>query len=455
MVKKKNKEESDDDVDDKKVSNEDLKKFKDFNNKNIPANKRKQYEEEFKAKKDTILKQELYVSDQKAKELADSIQITQYDHSKVPLDASILVVGKRRYGKSTWTYHLLSKMWKYYPGGGYCFTRTKFNYFWHQCFPAERIYEGMDWDVVLKILEEQKRKWDDIIYRHYESSDEEFDPDKVDEKIKPPYIVIVLDDIISNKHDMRYEELLLELMFSGRHYKITIIINSQDIKGLSPDTRQNFDIIVCTYQTQERQISTLKDDYGDFYPNNKVFREVIKKNTQNYQVLIIDQTTAKFDVSEVFFVDTADLKPEPFHIGNLKFWKESKCNWKKQLKLYKNIPTYDKEQWGKLAELEWKKDEEMIRNGEFSWEDEEDEEKEFRIYSNDPFFADEKTKARLEEEERKKMPMSNSQIAQKQIDEAVFYRPANTEHVKLNFDRPLYFKDIFYHNKYNLNNFKF
>lgn len=319
------------------------KRIKKINN-GIPKEDRKVYEKEFSERMQNI--DDLNV-DHDAKKIAETVNIKQFDFDRLNLDSAVLVVGKRRYGKSVWSQWLLSKIWQYFPDGGYCFTRTKFNYFWSQHFPYERIYEGMNWDVILDILERQKQKWENIVHRktYNDGSSEEF---------TIPYIVIVLDDIISNKKDMRHSELLMELMFSGRHYKIFIIINSQDIKGIGPDTRQNFDLIACTYQTQERQIETIKDDFGDYFKNNKVFREVIKKYTQDYNLLVIDQTTAHFNLDDVFFFDKAEEEPEDFQIGDDQFWQDCNCDWEKQVKIYKNIPKLSKEEWKEKADDRWK-----------------------------------------------------------------------------------------------------
>jgi len=302
--------------------------------------------------------------EKKAKEIAAQYKFNHFDYDSVPLDAAILVVGKRRYGKSTWTDHFLSHRWFFYPDGGFCFTRTKFNYFWHQRFPETRIYEGMKWDVVAKILQTQKEKVESIIHNGEKKGEETI-----------PYILVILDDIVADQHDMRNEVLLNELMFAGRHYKVCIIINTQDIKALSPGVRNNFDIIATTYQTQERSIETLKGEYGDFFPNKRVFREIIKMNTQDHQMLIIDQTVAKYRPIDCFFIDKAELHPEPYKIGDDQFWIESECDWKDQLKLYNNIPNHDKEEWTEIAKRQWEDSKHFKPN------------KEFSIASNNPYFS--------------------------------------------------------------------
>lgn len=300
----------------------------------------------------------------KARQIAKQYKFQQFDYNTVPLDAAILVVGKRRYGKSTWTDYFLSHRWQFYPDGGFCFTRTKFNYFWHQRFPESRIYEGMDWDVVGKILATQKEKVEAVIQNGEEKGKEDI-----------PFVLIVLDDIISNQHDMRYEELLNEMMFSGRHYRVSIIINTQDIKGISPGARNNFDIVAMTYQTQERSIETLKGEYGDFFPNKKVFREIIKMNTQDHQMIIIDQTTAKYKATDCFFIDKANPHPDPYRIGDSEFWSDSGCDWEKQMKLFNNIPKHELDEWEEIAKRRWQKS--------LNWQKDD----RYQLTSNNPYFS--------------------------------------------------------------------
>ena len=53
-----------------------------------------------------------------------------FDVDKIKLDSFILVVGKRRFGKSVWSRWILSKLYPYFNDGGYVFTQTKHNYWW-------------------------------------------------------------------------------------------------------------------------------------------------------------------------------------------------------------------------------------------------------------------------------------------------------------------------------------
>jgi hypothetical protein len=153
---------------------------------------------------------------------------------------------------------------------------------------------------------------------------------------------------------MKHEELLMELMYSGRHYKICIIINVQDIKGVGPGTRGNMDIIAITYQTQERTLKAFGEEYGKFWHNKEVFPLIIRLNTQDYKMIIVNQGKAKYRPEDVFFTDLANPDPDPYAIGDKKFWKDSGCNWEKQVVMYNNIPKFKTKDLEQMAEERWK-----------------------------------------------------------------------------------------------------
>lgn len=283
------------------------------------------------------------------------VDLPVYDVAKqMPLDALVLVVGKRRFGKTIFIRDMLSKMWRYFPRGGYVFTATKHNGFWQQHFPDSRIYGGtnIDWEVVEQIQDEQKRKREERAQTG---------------EAKLNYVPIVFDDVISSRHDMRYVERFLQLVFNGRHYDLLIMIAAQDIKGVPPDVRQNADLVALTYQVQARQMETIQKDFADFPELKKSFPTFLQSHTHDFQMLLIDQATAKTNAEEVFFTAKADPEPKPFKIGDYMFWKEAGCDWKRQLRIYGNLQQSDlskDENKGKLEQLvrkAWLENKEMER----------------------------------------------------------------------------------------------
>jgi hypothetical protein len=189
--------------------------------------------------------------------------------------------------------------------------------------PENRIYDGFQQDIIAKLIEEQKRKYEKWV---------EGDTDESD----IPYIVCIFDDVISEK-TLRYEELLNQIVYSGRHYFMFIVVCSQDCKGLPPGVRQNADLVAVTWQTQERAIESITRDYADIFEDKDLFKAILKVNTVDHGMIVIDQTEAKYSADEMFFYDRAEEEVEPYALGDADFWKESGNDWKDQLRKYQNV----------------------------------------------------------------------------------------------------------------------
>lgn len=275
------------------------------------------------------------------------LELPQFDPTTIKKDALCMVVGKRRFGKSVFVQWCLSVLWKYYPDGAYVFTTTKHNQFWQQHVPDSRVYPGFDWDVIQQILDVQMEKH----LKRQETGEKHLG-----------HVVLIFDDCISDRHDARYAEDLLRLVFNGRHYQISIWLLTQDIKGFFPDVRANVDYAMLTYQIQTRQTKTLRDDFADFFPNRATFAELLRRNTQDYQLLVIDQSNAKYSLDDgVFSVAKAEEKPKPYRIGDAKFWYESGCLWEDQLKRWENLQKSEikDDDWDELADKRIKESEEF------------------------------------------------------------------------------------------------
>ncbi len=251
------------------------------------------------------------------------VEVQLFNPLLMKKDALVMVVGKRRFGKSVFTQWCLSYLWKYYPDGAYVFTTTKHNWFGQQHVPDSRVYPGADFEVINEILRQQMEKWENR--------------KKTGEK-ELSGVVLIFDDCISERRDSRYSEDMLRLAFNGRHYGISVWLLTQDVKGYFPDIRSNCDYAAITYQLQTRQTKTIRDDWAGFFPDDNQFGDLLRKNTQNYQLLVIDQSEANYDFRKgTFFVAKPVEVVEDYRIGDAEFWHESGCNWKEQLKIWKNI----------------------------------------------------------------------------------------------------------------------
>jgi Poxvirus A32 protein len=279
------------------------------------------------------LKTGAYHSRAEALAQVENMHLEPFDYYNLALDSSIYVFGKRRYGKTTFAEFILSQVYPYFKRGGYVFTQTKQNYFWQAHFPENRVYEGVNEEVLQSIIDMQKQMYDAIM------NGAQLDI--------LPHIILVFDDVIS-AGELKKSKLLEKVIYNGRHYFLFVIICSQDVKGIGPALRQNGDLICLTYQTQERSVESIRDDYAYFFDNRYAFNYLLTKNTQDHQLLLIDQTEAKYNIQDIFKVGKA---PDPktnrpvFKIGDELYWRKSGNKYEEQLERSKLVPCSGRQDW--------------------------------------------------------------------------------------------------------------
>lgn len=275
-------------------------------------------------------------AEQEAAEYVAGLDLQEFTPAMVNLDSLIFVVGKRRFGKSVWCEWLLSHLWPYFREA-YVFTNTKFNKFWQQHVAEEAIYQGLEWDAVTKILNRQKVVLD-IISKEGTASN------------VVPWVLMIFEDVASERSSMRYSEDIARLAFNGRQYKVMMIFMIQDLKAINADVRANVDFAVLTYQNQERTMESAQADWGDWWSNRHVFKEIIRQNCQDHGMLVIAQPKAVYNPTDALFLSRATDPKElpPYRLGFQAQWDTLECTWEDQLKPYMNLRSVEER-----SKMEW------------------------------------------------------------------------------------------------------
>lgn len=227
---------------------------------------------------------------------------------------TILLVGKRRTGKSFWARWFLYYMRDMYPYG-IIVTETKFNGFWQKVFPEGFIHEEYDEGLMGRLLKRQRELYGLV----------------QDGKLAPEYmnIFVVMDDIMGSSESLlRFGTALRKLFTQGRHFHVMLLICVQDMMALPPKARNNIDLVVVMKQEQRRNIEAIRDNWLSFltYPEaeqlihmnttvDKRGAKVLRKNC-----LIIDSGNDYDKSGENLFTCYAK-DPGPFKLGCKRFWK--------------------------------------------------------------------------------------------------------------------------------------
>ena len=131
----------------------------------------------------------------------------------------------------------------------------------------DNIFESLDEHLLRDIVDEQKS----IIH--------EFG------KHAAPNILIVLDDVLT-QISRKQGSVLRELFFSGRHYKISVIMLVQSYKGVTKAMRTNSSHSVIFSFDNKKEVESMREEAN---ANPKIFERILEDATEDrFSFLVVN-----------------------------------------------------------------------------------------------------------------------------------------------------------------------
>jgi hypothetical protein len=197
----------------------------------------------------------------------------------------IIVLGKRNTGKTVWITDFLyhnRHLWAY----GCVFTKTKHYHYWSQYFPHYCVRNGFD--------EHTIRRWMKI------------QEQRVTQKGINSRVLFLFDDMAADVA-MKYNNLINELAYNGRHLQIDVIYATQDVVKANTALRRNADLFVLLTTVN---LVTLKHVYEEFASVEwRSFVDFVAnelKQTEDYGTMVIDNNDPNARGRDRFFKYTAN-----------------------------------------------------------------------------------------------------------------------------------------------------
>ena len=238
------------------------------------------------------------------------IAITAWDPSTMPLDATILLVGKRNTGKTTLTrdlmYHIKDKLDVVVGMNPTEMANHNLEFF----IPKALIYHEFSDEKLAHILEWQRR----CVANN-----------------KAFKMGFIMDDCMSEqtvgqggrKKKVMGSNDINKVFKLGRHLKLFYINAMQYIKDAPPDIRGNVDLLFAFNTTSGSEREKLWREYFAMFRNYKDFCKVFDACAQGYDCIVLDTRKASQNPSECIFYYRATYRTEPFRVGRESFWKMS------------------------------------------------------------------------------------------------------------------------------------
>lgn len=231
-----------------------------------------------------------------------SFSIREFDVSTVGHGAIVGVVGRRGSGKSIIIKDILYSKRNVLPFGVVMSGTEAGNGYFGKFVPEVFVYDDFNGDALEKLLERQKKS-----------------AKKGDMK----RVFVVLDDLAYDNSIMK-KPVLRYIFMNGRHLNIFLMFSSQYVADLGPPAiRANIDVLfVCREAIQANRWRLYNMFFGCF-DNFEDFNKVLNACTEDYGVLVLDNTKLSNDPTECVFWWKAKIRDD-FRMGARCFWKYSK-----------------------------------------------------------------------------------------------------------------------------------
>jgi hypothetical protein len=259
----------------------------------------------------------------------DKIPIPEFSLDDMCKDPSIVMVAKRGSGKSWVTRAILYKLHKV-PVGIIISPTEQDEPFYSDFFPDTYIFYAYNSKILTKLLFRQR-----LIRKKAREKKEEG-------KFIDPRAVLIMDDCLASKGAWAKDPPIHDVLFNGRHRKITYILTMQFPLGIRPELRSNFDYIILLADDQASNIKRVYDHYAGMFPTFDSFRQVFRQLTDDNGCMVIKCRGARGSLfDKIAFYKAPNLEGVPLDFGCKQFRKNHIKNYDKDWEEKKFAVDYD------------------------------------------------------------------------------------------------------------------
>ena len=229
---------------------------------------------------------------------------------RIPQDAVVIFIGRRRTGKSTLVRDLLFHH-QNMPLGTVISGTEESNSFYGKMIPPLFIHGEYSPLILSNFVKRQKMIMAKI----------QQDLGKGIRSKADPRSFMILDDCMYDD-SWTHDKNIRYLFMNGRWLKVFFLITMQYPLGIQPALRTNVDFVFILREPYLNNRKRIYDNYASAFPSFEFFCQIMDQCTQNYEVLVIDNTSQSAKLEDTIFWYKADIHPD-FRIGAPEFWQHS------------------------------------------------------------------------------------------------------------------------------------
>lgn len=235
-----------------------------------------------------------------------NIQLRKFKPETMADDKVCVFIGKRGTGKSTLVTDVMYHK-KHLPVGIVMSATEEGNHHYQQFVPDLFIYGDYDREAIERVLGRQKQ----LIGAGSSKA--------------PPGAFILLDDCMYDRKFMK-DTCIRQCFMNGRHWKLFFMLTMQYCMDLTPDLRANVDYVFILRENVIQNREKLYKAFFGIFPTFDMFNQVMTACTENYECLVLDNTSKSNRIQDCVFWYKAKVRTG-FRCGSPQFWNFHKKNF--------------------------------------------------------------------------------------------------------------------------------
>ena len=239
------------------------------------------------------------------------LMLDKFDISSIADDRVVVMIGKRNTGKSFLVKDLLYHNNNFKVGTVISGTESS-NGFYSKIVPKIFIHDEYKPEIIDKIIQRQK-----MVIKQRNKDIETFSHSSVD-----PRSFLILDDCLYDNSWIN-DKNIRSLFMNGRHLKMFFLITMQYPLGIPPNLRTNIDYVFILRENYRANRKRIYENFAGMFDSFESFCQVMDQCTEDYECLVIDNTTKSNKLEDnIFWYKAQDHNN--VRLCSEQFWEMSK-----------------------------------------------------------------------------------------------------------------------------------
>jgi len=243
----------------------------------------------------------------------ERVTIKRFSLASILPDSIVVVIGKRRSGKSFLVREIMYMLAKRKVPYGKIFSHTEYRSPMFQFFfPKLFIDDELSDEKLSAILDSQDKALKACRKRM----------GTLTGKSPENNMLLVLDDMMSDEDIWKKSKAFKEIFIAGRHSNLMLILTLQYVLGIPPPLRSNVDYAFLFATDSQADMKKLYENYATIIPTYDMFKKIFLACTEDHGCLVINRSTTSNQLTDkVFYYKANPRGTPPFKFGSKSFWR--------------------------------------------------------------------------------------------------------------------------------------